>query len=200
MPKLSDILGESYNSLPEETKTKYKDVDLVDSSEYVKKSLFDAKEGELSTTKDLLKEANKTIKSYEDTDIETIKKNAEDYKTKLEEANKTIEKQQKESAAKDLFSNYEFINERTKKSVLNEFLEKDFKLENDKFLGGEEWLKNLTETESDIFKQKDNPEGEDTKKNDGQKPQFTNPLNGSQIKNTNETGSLRGALAGLISK
>lgn len=200
MPKLDEILGESYNSLPEETKTKYKDVDLVDSSKYVKKELFDNKENELTTTKNLLKDANKEIQSYKDMDIDTIKKNAADYKEKYENAEKMIEKQNREFAAKEFLNEYHFANERSKKSVLAEFLEKDFKFENGKFLGGEEWMKTLADTEPDIFKAKDDLEGRDYQKNDSQKPQFTNPLNGSQIKNTNETGSLRSALASVISK
>lgn len=200
MAKLSEILGDSYNTLSEDIKNQYKDIDLVDSSKYVKKELFDNKENELTTTKGLLKDANEEIQSYKDMDIDTIKKNADDYKEKYENAEKMIEKQNKEFAAKEFLNEYHFANERSKKSVLAEFLEKDFKFENDKFLGAEEWMKTLADTEPDIFKAKDDPEGGNSQKNDGQKPQFTNPLNGSQIKNTNETGSLRSALASVISK
>lgn len=48
MPKLNEILGESFNSLSDELKTKYKDIDLVDSSNYVAKDKFD----QVTTEKD----------------------------------------------------------------------------------------------------------------------------------------------------
>jgi hypothetical protein len=41
MAKLKEILGESFSQLPEDLQTKYKDTDLVDSSEYVDKKTHD---------------------------------------------------------------------------------------------------------------------------------------------------------------
>ena len=170
MAKLSEILGDSYNTLSEDIKNQYKDIDLVDSSKYVKKELFDNKENELTTTKGLLKDANKEIQSYKDMDIDTIKKNAADYKEKYENAEKMIEKQNREFAAKEFLNKYNFANERSKKSVLSDFLEKDFKLENDTFLGGEEWMKALAETEPEVFKSEE--------VNDNTNIQFSKSTNG----------------------
>ena len=84
MASLKEILGDSFNNLPEDIKTKYNEIDLVDSSKYVKKELFDSKETELKTTKTQLKEANTTIQSYKDMDIESIKSSAEQWKSKYE--------------------------------------------------------------------------------------------------------------------
>ncbi len=41
MAKLSEILGDSYNTLSEEIRKQYENIDLVDSSKYVEKSKFD---------------------------------------------------------------------------------------------------------------------------------------------------------------
>lgn len=179
MAKLSEILGDSYNTLSEDVRNQYKDIDLVDSSTYVKKELFDNKETELTTTKGLLKDANKEIKSYKDMDIDTIKKSADDYKVKFEEAEVMLEKQNREFAAKEFLNQYNFANDRSKKSVLGDFLEKDFKLENDKFLGAEDWIKTLVENEPEVFKTED--------VNTDTSIQFSKKINGGESKTTPKT-------------
>ncbi|CAM3833509.1 phage scaffolding protein [Clostridium perfringens] len=156
MASLKEILGDSFNNLPEDIKTKYNEIDLVDSSKYVKKELFDSKETELKTTKTQLKEANTTIQSYKDMDIESIKSSAEQWKSKYEtetqELKDKLDAQKREFAAKDFLDKHNFASERVKKSVLKDFLEKDFKLENDSFLGADDWIKSLQESEPEIFK------------------------------------------------
>lgn len=179
MAKLSEILGDSYNTLSEDVRNQYKDIDLVDSSTYVKKELFDNKETELTTTKGLLKDANKEIKSYKDMDIDTIKKSADEYKVKFEEAEIMLEKQNREFAAKEFLNQYNFANDRSKKSVLGDFLEKDFKLENDKFLGAEDWIKALVENEPEVFKTEE--------VNTDTSIQFSKKINGGENKTTPKT-------------
>ncbi|MEG1411290.1 MAG: phage scaffolding protein [Terrisporobacter sp.] len=179
MAKLSEILGENYNTLSDDMKNKYKEVDLVDSSTYVKKELFDNKETELTTTKGLLKDANKEIKSYKDMDIDAIKKSADDYKVKFEKAEVMLEKQNREFAAKEFLNQYNFANDRSKKSVLGDFLEKDFKLENDKFLGAEDWIKALVENEPEVFKSEE--------VNTDTSIQFSKKINGGGAETTPKT-------------
>ncbi|XZM35001.1 phage scaffolding protein [Clostridium perfringens] len=120
------------------------------------------KETELNTTKSQLKEANKTIQSYKDMDIEAIRQSAEEYKTKYETETKELkdklDAQKREFAAKEFLDKYDFASERVKKSVLKDFSEKDFKLENGNFLGAEDWMKTLAESEPEIFKTKANNE------------------------------------------
>lgn len=179
MAKLSEILGDGYNTLSEDIRNKYKDIDLVDSSTYVKKELFDNKETELTTTKGLLKDANKEIKSYKDMDIDAIKKSADDYKVKFEKAEVMLEKQNREFVAKEFLNQYNFANDRSKKSVLGDFLEKDFKLENDKFLGAEDWIKALVENEPEVFKTEE--------VNTDTSIQFSKKINGGENKTTPKT-------------
>lgn len=70
MAKLSEILGDSYNTLSEEIRNQYKDIDLVDSSKYVEKSKFDE-------VKQAKKQLETDIKDR-DTQLEDLKKSAGD--------------------------------------------------------------------------------------------------------------------------
>ena len=114
-------------------------------------------------------------------DIESIKQSADDWKKKYETETKqlkdNLKKQEYEFAAKDFLGNYDFLSERVKKSILSEFMDKDFKLEDGKFLGAEEWVKNLSENEPELFKTKNNndPQVIFTKKShiDDPKPKMT---------------------------
>ncbi|WWU65211.1 phage scaffolding protein [Clostridium baratii] len=193
MPKLSEIIGDNFNSLSEEIKTKYKNIDLVDSSKYVKKEQFDAKETELETTKTQLKEANDTIQSYKDMDIESIKSSAEQWKDKYETETKELKDklntQKREFAAKDFLDKHNFASERVKKSVLKDFLDKEFKLENDNFLGADDWIKALKESEPEIFKTEET--------NNNQVPRFKIGYDGSEQQNNSQI-SMRDAIAAHI--
>ncbi|CEK35452.1 minor structural GP20 protein,Phage minor structural protein GP20 [[Clostridium] sordellii] len=89
MAKLSEILGNNYNTLPEDIKSKYKDIDLVDSSKYVEKTKFDE-----------VKQAKKQLETdVKDRDIqlETLKKSAGDNATLKQQ----IEQLQNDNKKKD---------------------------------------------------------------------------------------------------
>lgn len=73
MAKLSEILGDSYNTLSEEVKNQYKDIDLVDSSKYIEKSKFDE-------VKQAKKQLETDIKDR-DIQLETLKKSVGDNAT-----------------------------------------------------------------------------------------------------------------------
>ncbi|KXA13262.1 phage scaffolding protein [Clostridium perfringens] len=70
MAKLSEILGDSYNTLSEEIRKQYENIDLVDSSKYVEKSKFDE-------VKQAKKQLETDIKDR-DTQLEDLKKSAGD--------------------------------------------------------------------------------------------------------------------------
>lgn len=89
MPKLSEILGDNYNTLPEDIKNKYKDIDLVDSSKYVEKTKFDE-------VKQAKKQLETDVKDR-DTQLETLKKSAGDNATLKQQ----IEQLQNDNKKKD---------------------------------------------------------------------------------------------------
>lgn len=89
MPKLSEILGDSYNTLSEEMKSKYKDIDLVDSSKYIEKTKFDE-------VKQAKKQLETDIKDR-NTQLEDLKKSAGDNATLKQQ----IEQLQNDNKKKD---------------------------------------------------------------------------------------------------
>ena len=103
MDFLKEILGEDLFSQTKAKVDSYnlehkdKPIKLADLSDgkYVSKEKFDSKEAELTTLKSQLNNANNEIQSYKDMDIESIKKSADDWKTKYEEmeANQKAEKE-----------------------------------------------------------------------------------------------------------
>ena len=89
MAKLSEILGDKYNTLSEDIKIKYKDIDLVDSSKYVEKTKFDE-------VKQAKKQLEADVKDR-DTQLETLKKSAGDNATLKQQ----IEQLQNDNKKKD---------------------------------------------------------------------------------------------------
>lgn len=89
MAKLSEILGDNYNTLSEDIKSKYKDIDLVDSSKYVEKTKFDE-------VKQAKKQLETDVKDR-DKQLETLKKSAGDNATLKQQ----IEQLQNDNKKKD---------------------------------------------------------------------------------------------------
>lgn len=89
MAKLKEILGDSFNSLSEDIKTKYKDIDLVDSSNYIEKSKFDEVSQSKKQLESDIKDRNKQL--------EDLKKSTGDN----EELKKQIEQLQADNQKKD---------------------------------------------------------------------------------------------------
>ncbi|BDR72212.1 hypothetical protein K144316041_09200 [Clostridium tetani] len=154
MPKLSEILGEHFKQIPEDVQKKYKDIDLVDSSNYVEKKELDT--------------ANETIKQYKK-DIAKRDKDLVDLQSKVkdnEELNAEIEnlKAANKKASEDYESKLNQITFETKlEKKLGEFKPKNLgilkkaldiekmSLDGDNFLGLEDQIKNLKESDPYLF-------------------------------------------------
>ena len=99
-----------------------------------------------------LAEANKTIQSYKDMDIDSIKKSVEDYKSKYEKSEadrKAFEHKTKVSAyvrglnlKDDIYENY----------ITNELISKGLQFDGDKLIGGDDVISAFKETHPDAFK------------------------------------------------
>ena len=111
----------------------------------------------ISNYQNQLKTANDTIQSYKDMDIDSIKKSAEDWKTKFEEmeANQKAEKEKsiRDERTNAFFNEVKFASESAKAGVIAKFNEKDFKYDEETktFLGANDWLKDLKEKDSGAF-------------------------------------------------
>lgn len=190
MPKLDEILGTAYAQIPEDLKKKYKDVDLVDSTNYIEKKDYD-------TVKKERDQYKKDIKKR-DTDLENLQEKVKDN----EELNLEIENLKKENkkAADDYKVELEKITFESKLekklisynpqnvAILKKALDlSKVSLDGENFLGLDEQIKSLNETDKYLFKEikpEDIPGGTGTI--------------GSDNNNNNEqtdTNSIGGALA-----
>ena len=112
---------------------------------------------ERDNLKTQINDANKEIQSYKDMDIDSIKKSAEDWKTKYEEmeANQKAEKEKsiRNERTNAFFNDIKFASESAKAGVIAQFNAKDFKYdeESNKFLGASEWINDIKEKDSGAF-------------------------------------------------
>lgn len=135
----------------------------------------------LTTERDGLKtqleEANKTIKSYTDMDIEGIKKSAADWETKYNTDTKAL-KDQLDAATygfgvERAVSGLKFTSEGARKSFMSDLTAKKLQLQDGKLLGLDDFVKAYKESDPGAFvKEDDNSENPPAGK---PKPQFTNP-------------------------
>lgn len=99
-----------------------------------------------------LAEANKTIQSYKDMDIDSIKKSVEDYKSKYEKSEadrKAFEHKTKVSAYVRGLNLKDDIYE---KYITDELISKGLQFDDDKLIGGDDVVSAFKTTHPDAFK------------------------------------------------
>lgn len=143
MPKLSEILGEAYSQIPEELKTKYKDVDLVDSSQHVAKDKFDTLNEQLKTADTTISDLKKSNKDNED-----LQTKVTDYELKVKNYEKKIQDMQFNYALEGALKGANVRNTKAVKALLN--LE-NVKLDGENLLGLKEQIDSLKESDSYLF-------------------------------------------------
>ena len=142
---------------------KLKQVRFVDLSEggYVSKEKY----GELDTAKKgiekQLKDANATINSYKEMDIDGIKKSAEDWEKKYNEdtqkLNQQIENDRKTFAAERYIADQKIKSPLSRKAILQEFLAQTLEFKDGAFSGADEYMKKVREQYPDEFEQEQEP-------------------------------------------
>ena len=140
---------------------KLKQVRFVDLSEggYVSKEKY----GELDTEKKgiekQLKDANTTIKSYKDMDIEKIKQSAADWETKYNEDTQKLQQQiqndRKAFAAERYIAGQKIKSPLSRKAILQEFMSQNLEYKDGAFVGAEEYMKKVREQYPDEFEQEE---------------------------------------------
>ncbi len=136
-------------------------------SEVVEKEFVPAAETAADKTK--LEELTKQL-AARDKDLEKLKADNKSeelqrqldelnakYKQDTDDLNAKLSAQQADFAAEKLFSGYNFASDRVRKSVLDEFRGKGFKLENGEFVGGKEYLEGLKQSEPTVFAAEQKP-------------------------------------------
>lgn len=174
MEDLKEILGEELyaqleekiNTYNSDEKNKNNQVKVVNlgSGKYVGKEKLDAKITEVEGLSTQLKAANATIKSYEDMDVDAIKKSAKDWETKYNEDTAKLKKQLEEKDYEynlDLYlSELEMIDEVHKENLKKEIKEKELKFEDKKLIGGEDVVSSYKEKYPQAFKAKEEDDGQ----------------------------------------
>ena len=139
-----------------------KQVEEVISKEFVSAADAAADKTKLEELTKQLAERDKDLEKLKaDNKSEELQKQLDDlnakYKQDTEALNSKLTAQETEYAAEKLFSGYKFASDRVRKSVLDEFKGKGFKLENGTFLGGKEFLDGLKQSEPSVFAADDKP-------------------------------------------
>lgn len=136
--------------------------DLND-GEFIAKDKYDRKVNELKDTQKetqealqkQLDDANKQIKAFNDMDIDGIKQATKDWEEKYNTDTQALKDQmaarEKEYAARDYLGQYQFTSDLAKKAALSEFLAQDFKYDGGKFLGADDYMKQMQETQPGAF-------------------------------------------------
>lgn len=117
---------------------------------------------ELKSKDELISNANSEIEKFKGLDVEGIKAQAEEWKTKYSEfeikskADKEAYEKQLADQARDFKLNeavntLKFPNELTKKAFISELKEKNLPFEGDKFLGFDDYVKQVGEQNPGIF-------------------------------------------------
>lgn len=196
MEFLKQILGDDLysqveskvNSYNSDEKNKNNQVKIVNLSEgnYVGKDKFDAKETEIADLKQQLNDANKQIEDFKEMDIDSIKKTADDYKQKFEQAQKDSEAKINEIKYDTYLSDYikslEMTDEVHAENLKKQIKEKELKFEDGKLLGGDDFVKSYKEKHPNAFK-------------DMAKPNFTGPVDTTIPTNTVQENELRKAMS-----
>lgn len=125
---------------------KIKLVNLADGG-YVSKEKFDALDTKFKGVEGQLKEANTTIQSYKDMDIDGIKKSASDWEEKYNADTKALQDkldaQDRAHREERFLADYKFTSKAAKEGVLALFRSKNFTIDGDKILGAKEYMDSL---------------------------------------------------------
>jgi len=142
----------TYDQLAEKvTAGKLKVVNLADGGYVSKdkhKNEIETRDAKISGLETQLSEANTTIQSYKDMDIDGIKKSASDWEQKHATDTKALQDQldsMARSHAADMFmANYKFSSKAAAAGIRAEFEAKKFELKDGAFVGAKEWMEGLT--------------------------------------------------------
>lgn len=180
---LKDLFGTGENGQPgaltydqlEAAVTKDKKLNIVNlaAGGYVPQATYDASQTELAGVKDQLTEANKTIKSYKDMDIDTIKQSAADWETKYNTDTKALQDKltaQERSHKQELyFTGVKFASKAAKTGVIADFEKQNFELKDGVFVGADSWLAQMKKDDPASFvAEKEEEEPDQDPKGSGQ--------------------------------
>lgn len=143
-------------------------VKLVDLSEgtYVGKEKYSSLQTEVKGYKSQLEEAGKTIKSYQEMDIDGIRQSVSEWENKYNEDTQKLQQQleseRKTFAAEKYLDAQKIKSPLSKKTILQEFMGQQFEFKDGQFAGADEYMKKLREQYPDEFVQEEEKEEKKT--------------------------------------
>ena len=108
-------------------------------------------EAEYIALQNQLNDANKTIQSFKDMDIENIKKFAEDWKQKAEQAENDRKAFEHRTKLQQYVKGLHLKDDIYEQHVLNLLIEKNLQFEHDKLIGGDDIVQAFRESHADAF-------------------------------------------------
>lgn len=164
MEFLKEILGEeypkfeaainTYNSLPD-NKDKQVKIANLGGGGYVSIEKYNTAVTERDNNKTLLDTANNALEQFKDVDVTELQgeitKLKEDLSSKETEFSTKLAEIEYTSAVQEYFKGFKFTSELAKKAALEEFKKKELKFDNGQFLGGDDFMKQLKESNPTAF-------------------------------------------------
>lgn len=153
------------NSADDRKENPVKFVDLSEGA-YVSKEKYTGLKTEADGYKKQLTEANTTIESYKEMDIEGIKKSADEWKQKYETdtaaLNQQIETQKRTFAAEKYLDGQKIKSPLARKSILSDFMAQNLEFKDGTFVGADDYMKKMREQYPNDFENE--PKGEPPQK------------------------------------
>lgn len=110
---------------------------------------------ELEAKEQLINDANAEIEKFKSMDIDGIKQSADEWKNKYEADTKTLKEQLAQNdynfAVKEFVGQYKFTNDFVKDAFIENFKKQELKLNEGKFLGADDYVKNFMEKNPGVF-------------------------------------------------
>ena len=121
-----------------------------------KKAEAEALKTESTLLKEQMKATQEKLKEFDGMDFEKVKESAEkmkaEYETNVKSLNEKFASQDYEFKTEKFLNGHEFANDLSKTAVKSEFLKMEFKETDGKFLGADDFIKNLKESQPTAFK------------------------------------------------
>lgn len=174
--KLEELLGEELFSQVDAKiqehnngiEDKLQHVRFTDLSEgqYVSREKHQEIETKLGGLETQLNDANTTIKSYKEMDIDGIKDSATQWETKYKDdtakLNAQIETDRKTFAAERFMDTQKIKSPLSRKAIMQEFLSQNLEFNDGSFSGADEYMKGIKEKYPDEFATEEKPEEKKT--------------------------------------
>lgn len=116
------------------------------------KTKIGAKDTEIQTLQGELDTTNEKLKDFEKVDVDKLKSEAEEWKSKYENF-------ERDNAVNDFFKDYKFTSELAKKATINEFKAQNFELKGGKFNGADKFMEQFIKENETAFVKEEEDNG-----------------------------------------